>query len=169
MGGRRLSFPVALLAVMSAAVFLISCGGDSQSTQQDGTASVSTKDSSTSKTARTGTSTSRTGTSTNNGTANGHSSVPTAEEIRQDLIGESITDPELGEWVFEDESEFLNFTIEDQDVSDSRITFVVGMKLKDIGDGRIYNGQAKVIYKKVGRLWELSDVTGEYRSGGPSV
>jgi hypothetical protein len=95
--------------------------------------------------------------------------VPTAEEIQQDLIGESITDPELGEWTFEDQSEFIDFTIESQDVSDSRITFVAGMKLKDIGDGRIYNGQAKVIYKKVGRLWEFSSVTGEYRSGGPSI
>lgn len=169
MGGRRLASIACLLTAVFAAVFLVSCGGDSQSTQQADTASVSTKDSSTSRTARTGTTTSRTGTSTNNGAANGHGSVPTAEEIQQDLIGKSITDPELGKWTFEDESEFLDFTIEDQDVSDSRITFMVGMKLKDIGDGRIYNGQAKVIYKKVGRLWELSDVTGEYRSGGPSV
>lgn len=95
--------------------------------------------------------------------------MPTADQIKQDLIGKSITDPELGKWTFEDESEFLEFTIQDEDVSDSRITFVVGMKLKDIGDGRIYNGQAKVIYKKVGRVWQLSDVTGEYRSGGPSI
>ncbi|MBI5870281.1 MAG: hypothetical protein HZB44_04890 [Actinobacteria bacterium] len=159
----------ALLATMFAAAFLLSCGGDSQSTQ-DGSASVSTKDSSTSRTSRTGTSTnSKTGTSTSGDSAKRHSSVPTAEEIQEDLIGESITDPELGKWTFEDESEFLEFTIEDEDVSDSRTTFIVGMKLKDIGDGRIYNGQAKVIYKKDGRFWAFSSVTGEYRSGGPSI
>lgn len=163
MGWRRITYVVVALAAMFAVAFLASCGDDTQSTQQTGASSVATSSDATTKTGRTGTSTS------DSGTTNGHSSVPTAEEIQQDLIGESIIDPELGEWVFEDESEFLSFTIESQDVSDSRITFVVGMKLKDIGDGRIYNGQAKVIYKKAGRLWQLSGVTGEYRSGGPSI
>ncbi|MDO8735807.1 MAG: hypothetical protein Q7K29_01835 [Thermoleophilia bacterium] len=166
----RPAFVAVFLAVFAAA-FLLSCGGDGQSTQQDGTSSGTTSSGATTKTSRTGTSTSgRTGTSTgNSGTTNGHSSIPSGEQIQQDLIGKSINDPELGEWTFEDESEFVSFTIESQKESDNRIEFVVGMKLKDIGDGRLYNGQATVVYTKVNGKWQLSDVSGEYRSGGPSV
>lgn len=164
MGGRRLKFVSAVLAAVFASALLVSCGSDAQSTQQAGSGTGATNDDVTSTAGRTGTSTTRDGDSTT-----GLGVAPGAEQIKQDLIGKTIIDPVLGEWEFESTSEFLSFNIESQSESDDRIEFVVGMKLKDIGDGKIYNGQATVIYTIVNGRWQLSEVSGTYRSGQPSV
>ncbi len=88
----------------------------------------------------------------------------------QDLIGESIVDPHLGEWVFEHPDEFLDFYIDDQSLTDDRAEFVVVMELKDIGDGRLYRGRSTVVYIRDGiGTWRFASVSGEYRSAGPST
>jgi len=95
--------------------------------------------------------------------------LPSAEQMQRDLLGKTITDPTLGEWEFESLSEFIDFSIESQKVTDSRAEFVIDMLLEDIHDGLQYNGEATVVYTKVNGQWRLSDVSGEYRSAQPSV
>lgn len=102
--------------------------------------------------------------------------LPDADQIQEDLIGLSIEDPDLGEWIFESTDEFLEFDIEDSDVKDGpddgeRAEFVIGVRLEDINDGRLYNGQLEVTYERSSekKPWRLSDVTGEYRSAQPSA
>lgn len=102
--------------------------------------------------------------------------LPDEDRIREDLIGWSMEDPHLGEWIFEDEEEFVEFEIVDKEKSRDAddfeiVTFVIEVKLQDINDGKLYNGQMEVVYEQRAQdmPWRLIDVSGEYRSAQPSV
>lgn len=157
------------LAIVTGAA---ACGSDDSTQDETKASTTSTKsDKKDKKTStREKTSTQRTNTGDNDGT------LPDAEQIQEDLIDQSIVDPYLGEWFFEDPDEFVEFDIVDSEVSadpDGFTTaeFIIDVKLMDINDGREYNGQLNVTYERRAEdlPWRLVDVSGEYRSAGPSI
>jgi len=152
------------MVMIFAATLLASCGSDTSSTEQTGSVTGVVNEGAKSTAGLAGTTAEQEGDA-----KTGHSSAPGVEQIKQDLIGKSIHDPHLGEWQFESLSEFLSFSIESQKEFDGRIEYVIGMQLKDVNDGLIYNGQATVVYVKLNGLWQFSEVSGAYRSGQPSI
>jgi len=159
---------VALFLIVFVAGVVAACGSGGDVTQQTGLTGAETKAST--RTSTTSTGRARTSTSTQTATiSTSKDEPPQAAQIKEQLIGNSIVDPHLGEWTFEDESEFVDFTIVNQKVSGNTVNYTVDVRLKDIGDGLLYNGELKITYTWMDDEWVLTDVSGEYRSGGPSI
>ena len=141
---------------------MISCGSGTAQSNQPGTGA----DSATPAASTTG---SVSSSSKMNPSTQAQAGLPDADQIKADLIGKSINDPHLGGWDFEDPSEFVSFTVVSQKESGGRAELMIDMRLKDIHDGREYNGQATVVYTNAGGRWSFSSVSGTYRSAAPSV
>ena len=172
MVGRILKYVILLALAGCIAAGAVSCGSNDENKGGTSSAATSTKTEKKSSTrTRDKTSTSRTSTSNDN-----DGSLPDADQIKGELLGETITDPHLGEWLFEDLDEFVEFDIVDSQTSTDpdgfdNVEFVIDVKLMDINDGREYNGQLNVTYERRAEdmPWRLIGVTGEYRSAGSSV
>lgn len=85
------------------------------------------------------------------------SGSPDAKQIKEDLIGQSMG-LAPSRWRFEALSEFEEFEIIEFDETSERRIYEVEMLLKDIGSGRLYHAEARIVYRVIDGEWKISVV-----------
>ncbi|UCG55255.1 MAG: hypothetical protein JSV32_03310 [Dehalococcoidia bacterium] len=82
---------------------------------------------------------------------------PGLEQIKSDLIGETLTQKDLT-WHFHALSEFQEVIIVDQLREADTIEYDVSLELKDVFTGRQYTADILMIYQRSGTSWELFSI-----------
>lgn len=82
---------------------------------------------------------------------------PSVEQIKSDLIGETITQGTLT-WHFHALSEFREVTIVDKIREANTIEYNVTMELQDIFTDKMYTAEVLLIYQRSGTDWDLFSI-----------
>jgi hypothetical protein len=82
---------------------------------------------------------------------------PSVEQIKSDLIGETLTQGTLT-WHFHALSEFKEVTIVDTIREGNTIEYDVSLELQDVFTGKQYTADILMIYQRSGTNWELFSI-----------
>ena len=82
---------------------------------------------------------------------------PSVEQIKSDLIGETLTQETLT-WHFHALSEFKEVTIIDKIREGNTIEYDVSLELQDVFTGKQYTADILMIYQRSGTNWELFSI-----------
>ena len=82
---------------------------------------------------------------------------PSIEQIKSDLIGETLTQGDLT-WHFHALSEFQEVTIVEKIREANTIEYDVSLELEDVFSGKQYKADILMIYQRSGTNWELFSV-----------
>ncbi len=82
---------------------------------------------------------------------------PSIEQIKSDLIGETLNQADLT-WHFHALSEFKKVTIEDKIREADTIEYDVSLQLQDVFTGKRYTAEILMIYQRVGTHWNLFSI-----------
>ena len=82
---------------------------------------------------------------------------PDIEQIKSDLIGETLTQKDLT-WHFHALSEFQEVIILDRLREADTIEYDVALELKDVFSGKQYTADILMIYQRSGTRWELFSI-----------
>ena len=82
---------------------------------------------------------------------------PSIEQIKSDLIGETISRGDMS-WYFAALSEFKEVTIVDKIREGNTIEYDVTLELQDIFTDKMYTAEVLLIYQRSGTNWELFSV-----------
>ncbi len=82
---------------------------------------------------------------------------PGIEQIKSDLIGETLTQADLT-WHFHALSEFIKVTIEDKIREADTIEYDVSLQLQDVFTGKRFTAEILMIYQRVGTHWDLFSI-----------
>ncbi len=82
---------------------------------------------------------------------------PDIAQIKSDLMGETISRGGMS-WSFVALSEFEHVTIVDKIRQGNTIEYDIGLKLKDIFTGEMYEANLLIIYQRSGTHWDLFSI-----------
>ena len=82
---------------------------------------------------------------------------PSVEQIKSDLMGETLTQGTLT-WHFHALSEFKEVTIVDKIREGNTIEYDVSLELQDVFSGKQYVADILLIYQRSGTNWELFSI-----------
>jgi hypothetical protein len=82
---------------------------------------------------------------------------PDVEQIKSDLIGETISQGEMS-WYFAALSEFKEVTIVDKIREGDTIEYNLTLELQDVFTEKMYTAEILLIYKRSGTSWGLFSI-----------
>ncbi len=88
----------------------------------------------------------------------GCSRTPEANQIKRDLIGQTMKSIDGLIWKFNDLSEFQEFRINSRVQQGEMIEYGIGMRLKDATSGRQYLADVLIVYRKSDGAWKLASI-----------
>ncbi len=92
----------------------------------------------------------------------GCSGTPDSNQIKADLIGQSMRDISTSQgWFFESPSEFKEFTINNKHKKGKLLEYNITMLLQELKTGKQFRAQALIIYRKEGSEWQLINIVSQ--------
>jgi len=86
-------------------------------------------------------------------------STPSEEQVKADLIGQTMGDPFSFSWKFESLAEFEQLEITDRRQQGNLLEYDVHMRLRDTNMDRFYTANTVIAYRRTNNRWDLVSVS----------
>ena len=85
--------------------------------------------------------------------------TPTTDQVKADLLGQTMGNIFSGGWKFESLAEFEELKIVNKRQESNVLEYEVDMRLRDIDKGNLYIAEALIVYRKTGDTWQIASIS----------